>query len=131
MRRSDGAAGVVCLWGVNGLKHWLGIDDSLDVFGLHGVGGILGSLLTAVFCAPSLGGTGLFDYVSNQAVADYSIMSQLLIQGEGVLLTLLWSGVVSYACFKVVDLLIGLRVPEEEEREGLDITSHGESAYRF
>ena len=124
-------AGVVCLWGVNGLKHWLGIDDSLDVFGIHGVGGILGSLLAAVFCAPSLGGTGLFDYVSNQAVADYSILSQLLIQGEGVLLTVVWSGVASYACFKVVDLIIGLRVPEEQEREGLDITSHGETAYRL
>ncbi len=124
-------AGVVCLWGVNGLKHMLGVDDSLDVFGVHGVGGILGALLTAVFCAPSLGGSGIFDYVANKASADYSIIDQLIVQATGVGVTVVWSGVVAYVCFKLVDVLIGLRVAEDEEREGLDITSHGESAYRL
>ena len=122
-------AGVVCLWGVNGLKRLIGADDSLDVFGVHGVGGILGALLTGVFASPSLGGQGIFDYVANKAAAEYSIASQLWIQAEAVGLTILWSGVVSFIAYKLVDILIGLRVPEEEEREGLDITSHGESAY--
>jgi ammonium transporter, Amt family len=122
-------AGVVCLWGVNGLKRLIGADDSLDVFGVHGVGGILGALLTGVFAAPSLGGQGIFDYVTNQANPAYSIASQLWIQAEAVGLTIVWSAVVSFVAFKLVDILIGLRVPEEQEREGLDITSHGESAY--
>ena len=121
-------AGVVCLWGVNGLKRMLGADDSLDVFGVHGVGGILGSLLTGVFCAPSLGGTGVYDYVANK-VGDYDMAAQIVSQLWGVGTAVVWSGVVSVVAFKLVDLLIGLRVPEEEEREGLDITSHGESAY--
>ena len=125
------AAGVICLWGVNGLKRLLGADDSLDVFGVHGVGGILGALLTGVFAAPSLGGTGVFDYVANKAAADYSIMDQLIVQATGVGTTIVWSGVVAFVAFKIVDVVIGLRVPEEEEREGLDITSHGESAYHY
>ena len=123
------AAGVVCLWGVNGLKRLLRVDDSLDVFGVHGVGGILGALLTGVFAAPSLGGQGIYDYVANKMAADYSIGAQLWVQFQGVLTTVIWSAVVSFVAFKLVDLVIGLRVPEEEEREGLDITSHGESAY--
>ena len=113
-------AGFACLWGVNGLKRMLGADDSLDVFGVHGVGGILGALLTGVFTAPSLGGTGK---------ADFSIASQLLIQAEGVLITIVWSAVVAYVAYKIVDMVVGLRVSEEDEREGLDITSHGETAY--
>ncbi len=113
-------AGFACLWGVNGLKHMLGADDSLDVFGVHGVGGILGALLTGVFTAPSLGGTGK---------ADFSIASQLLIQAEGVVITIVWSAVVAYVAYKIVDMVVGLRVSEEDEREGLDITSHGETAY--
>ena len=121
-------AGVVCLWGVNGLKRLLGADDSLDVFGVHGVGGILGAILTGVFAAPSLGGTGVIDYVANK-VGDYDMMAQVISQLWGVGTVSVWSGVVSFIAFKVVDVLIGLRVPEEEEREGLDITSHGESAY--
>ena len=124
-------AGVVCLWGVNGLKRLLGADDSLDVFGVHGVGGILGSLLTGVFAAPSLGGSGIYDYVANKVADGYSISGQLLIQATGVGVTIVWSGVVAYICYKLVDMLIGLRVPEEEEREGLDIASHGESAYHY
>jgi Amt family ammonium transporter len=99
------------------------------VFGIHGVAGILGALLTAVFAAPKLGGTGIYDYVTNAAAADYSIIDQFLIQGQSVLVTLVWSGVVSYIAFKIADLVFGLRVPEDQEREGLDITSHGESAY--
>jgi len=123
-------SGVVCLWGVNGLKRMLGADDALDVFGVHGLGGIVGALLTGVFAAPSLGGTGIFDYVANAANPEYSIGAQVWIQLQGVLITIVWSAIVSVIAFKVVDLLVGLRVPEDEEREGLDITSHGESAYR-
>ena len=124
-------AGVICLWGVNGLKRLLGADDSLDVFGVHGVGGILGALLTGVFAAPSLGGTGIYDYVANKVSPDYSIAGQVWIQLQGVLTTIVWSGVVAFIAYKLVDLVIGLRVPEEEEREGLDISSHGESAYHL
>jgi Amt family ammonium transporter len=124
-------AGVVCLWGVNGLKKMLGADDALDVFGVHGVGGILGAMLTGVFAAPKLGGQGIYDYVANKISADYSIYDQLIIQGTGVLTTIIWSGTVALIAYKIVDLTIGLRVTEEEEREGLDISSHGESAYRI
>jgi Amt family ammonium transporter len=122
-------AGLLCLWGVNGLKRMLGMDDTLDVFGVHGVGGILGALLTGVFAAPSLGGTGIYDYVANKVADDYSIAGQLWIQLQGVLTTVIWSGVVAFIAYKIVDVIVGLRVPEEEEREGLDITSHGETAY--
>jgi ammonium transporter, Amt family len=123
-------AGVVCLWGVNGLKRLIGADDSLDVFGVHGVGGILGALLTGVFAAPSLGGTGIFDYITNKASADaYSITGQVWVQLQAVMTTIVWSAVVSFIAYKLVDMIIGLRVAEDEEREGLDITSHGESAY--
>ncbi|MBK6005513.1 ammonium transporter [Ramlibacter ginsenosidimutans] len=122
-------AGLVCLWGVNGLKRLLGADDALDVFGVHGVGGILGALLTGVFASPSLGGVGIYDYVANKTSPDYSIASQVWIQFQGVLTTVVWSGVVAFIAYKIVDLLIGLRVTEEEEREGLDISSHGETAY--
>nr|WP_314862754.1 ammonium transporter [uncultured Undibacterium sp.] len=124
------ASGIVCLWGVNGLKRMLGADDSLDVFGVHGVGGILGALLTGVFASPALGGQGIFDYVTNKMSADaYSITTQVTTQATAVGVTILWSAVVSVIAYKLVDLVIGLRVPEDEEREGLDITSHGESAY--
>ena len=123
-------AGVVCLWGVNGLKRLMGADDALDVFGVHATGGALGAMLTGVFAAPQLGGQGIYDYVANKISADYSIYDQLIIQGTGVLTTIVWSGVVAFLAYKIVDLTIGLRVTEEEEREGLDIASHGESAYR-
>src|SRR5256885_3414522 len=123
------AAGLVCLWGVNGLKKMLGADDSLDVFGVHAVGGILGALLTGIFNDPSLGGTGVYDYVANKVSADYSIGSQVWIQFQGVLTTYVWSAVVAFICYKIVDVVIGLRVSEEDEREGLDISSHGETAY--
>lgn len=122
-------AGIICLWGVNGLKRMLGADDSLDVFGVHGVGGILGALLTGVFASPSLGGSGIYDYVANAVSPEYSISGQVWIQLQAVLTTVVWSAVVSFIAYKLVDLIVGLRVPEEEEREGLDITSHGETAY--
>jgi Amt family ammonium transporter len=121
-------AGVVCLWGVNGLKKLLGADDSLDVFGVHGVGGILGAILTGVFVDPALGGTGVYDYVAN-AVAPFDMTAQVIAQLWGVGTVVVWSGVVSLVAYKLVDIVIGLRVPEEEEREGLDLTSHGETAY--
>ena len=125
-------AGFACLWGVNGLKKMLGADDSLDVFGIHGIGGILGAILTGVFNSPSLGGPGyVADWVTVTMVtaADYSIVSQVWVQTKAVLITVVWSGVVSFIAYKIVDLTIGLRVNEEDEREGLDITSHGETAY--
>ncbi|BEU94605.1 ammonium transporter [Acidovorax sp. DW039] len=124
--------GFACLWGVHGLKKLLGADDSLDVFGVHGVGGIVGALLTGVFNSPSLGGPGyVADWVTASMVtaADYSIAAQVWTQAKAVLLTIVWSGVVSFIAYKVVDLVVGLRVSEEDEREGLDITSHGETAY--
>ncbi len=121
-------AGVICLWGVNGLKKMLGADDSLDVFGVHGVGGILGAILTGVFADPALGGTGVYDYVAN-AVGTYDMTAQVISQIWGVGTVIVWSGVVSIVGYKLVDIVIGLRVPEEEEREGLDLTSHGETAY--
>lgn len=124
-------AGIICLWGVTGLKRMLRADDSLDVFGVHGVGGILGALLTGVFAAPSLGGQGVWDYTTNAMATGYSIGSQVLVQAHGVVVTIVWSGIVAFIAFKLVDIVIGLRVPEDEEREGLDITSHGESAYRY
>ena len=124
-------AGVVCLWGVNGLKHMLGADDALDVFGVHATGGILGAMMTGVLAAPSLGGQGIYDYVANKTPMDYDMMGQLVVQGTGVLTTIVWSGVVAFIAYKIVDLTIGLRVTEEQEREGLDISSHGESAYRM
>jgi len=124
-------AGVVCLWGVHGLKRLLNVDDSLDVFGVHGVGGILGALLTGVFASPDLGGSGLWDYVTNSAIVDYSIAEQVKIQAIGVLTTIVWSGVVSVIGFFLVDKILGLRVPVEAEREGLDLTSHGERAYNY
>ncbi|MFZ2752022.1 MAG: ammonium transporter [Lysobacteraceae bacterium] len=122
-------AGVVCFWGVTGLKKLLRADDSLDVFGVHGVGGITGALLTGVFAAPSLGGAGIWDYVTETALADYSIASQVWIQLQGVLVTVALSGIVSLIAFTLVKYTIGLRVTEEAEREGLDIASHGEAAY--
>jgi len=124
-------AGAAGFWGVNGLKRVLGADDSLDVFGVHGVCGIVGALLTAVFAAPALGGSGIYDYVANKVSPDYSIWGQLVTQATGVATTVVWSGVVALVAFKLVDLVIGLRVSEEDEREGLDTTSHGEAAYRM
>jgi ammonium transporter, Amt family len=112
--------GFLCLWGVTGLKKMLGADDTLDVFGVHGIGGIAGALLTGVFTAPSLGGTG---------GDDFSIASQVMIQGQGIIITIVWSAIAAFIAFKIADIVFGLRVSEEAEREGLDTTSHGERAY--
>jgi Amt family ammonium transporter len=115
-------AGVVCLWGVTGLKKMLGYDDSLDVFGIHGIGGIVGAIGTGIFVSPALGGVG---------VDDYSMAGQVVTQATGVLITIAWSGVVSLVLFKLIDMTMGLRVTEEQEREGLDTASHGERAYNL
>jgi len=122
-------AGFACLWGVHGLKKMLGADDSLDVFGVHGVGGIVGALLTGVFNTQSLGGPGLVGDWVTAGVISNGIGAQVWIQLKAVVLTIVWSGVVSFIAYKVADLTVGLRVSEEEERECLDITSHGETAY--
>ncbi len=113
-------AGPVCFWAVSGLKRSLGYDDSLDVFGIHAVGGIVGAIGTGIFVSPALGGIG---------VDDYSMAGQVMTQATGVLLTVVWSGVVSFVLFKLVDMVLGLRVSEESEREGLDTATHGERAY--
>jgi Amt family ammonium transporter len=124
-----GLAGFVCLWGVTGLKKLLGADDTLDVFGVHGVGGILGALLTGVFNSQSLGGPGMVtDWVTG-TVGSAGIFDQLIVQAKAVGVTVVWSAVVAVVAYKIADLTIGLRVPEDEEREGLDISSHGETAY--
>lgn len=116
-------AGLVCLWGVGGLKRMLNVDDAFDVFGVHGVGGIVGALLTGVFASQSLGGTG------GLTPDTFAVGAQVWIQVKSVLFTIVWSGVVSFFAYKIADLVVGLRVSEEAEREGLDITSHGETAY--
>jgi Amt family ammonium transporter len=124
-------SGIVCLWGVTSLKRMLGADDSLDVFGVHGLGGIVGAVLTGVFASPSLGGAGVCDYIKDvcgQPLAN-GILGQVWTQIEGVLIAVVLSAVVAFIALKIVDLIVGLRVTEEEEREGLDVSSHGEKAY--
>jgi Amt family ammonium transporter len=123
------AAGVVCLWGCTGLKKMIGADDALDVFGVHAVGGILGALLTGVFNAPSLGGPGLVADWVTVSMGYPGIGAQLWIQTKAVLLVTAWTAIVAFVSFYIVKLVVGLRVSEENEREGLDITSHGERAY--
>lgn len=115
-------SGIVCVWGVNGLKRMLKADDSLDVFGIHGVAGIMGAILTGAFNAQILGGPGL--------ASAAEIFPQLWIQVEGVLITIVWTGVVAWIAYFIADKLFGLRVSNEEEREGLDISTHGETAYQ-
>ncbi|MSR14934.1 MAG: ammonium transporter [Gammaproteobacteria bacterium] len=121
-------AGAVCLWAVTWLKHLLRYDDSLDVFGVHCVGGILGAMGTGVFASPDLGGTSWYDYVAN-APAAFDMGAQVTAQAWAVGTTVLWSGVVSLIAYKLVDWTVGLRVTEEQEREGLDTAEHGERAY--
>jgi Amt family ammonium transporter len=116
--------GAVCVWGVNGLKRMLGADDALDVFGIHGVGGIVGALLTGIFNAKPLGGPGL----DSLGEIPYQVWLQL----EGVLITLAWSAVAALIAYFVADKLCGgIRVSAEQEREGLDINTHGETAYHY
>ena len=122
-------AGVVCFWGVTGLKKMIGVDDALDVFGVHAVGGILGALLTGIFNNQALGGPGLVTDWVTATVGSVPMMDQLLIQAKGVAITAGWTAVAAFISFKVADLLVGLRVSEDEEREGLDTSTHGERAY--
>ena len=122
-------AGVVCFWGVTGLKKLIGADDALDVFGVHGLGGILGALLTGVFNNQALGGPGLVTDWVTASVGSTPVMAQLLIQAKAVAITIGWTAVAAFISFKIADLLVGLRVPEDEEREGLDTSTHGERAY--
>jgi len=119
---------VVCLWAVSGLKHALGYDDALDAFGVHAIGGIIGAIGTGILVSPALGGTGVFDY-SAMKVGDFVMSTQVTSQLWGAATAVIWSGVVSFVLFKLIDMTMGLRVPEESEREGLDIASHGEKAY--
>jgi ammonium transporter, Amt family len=120
----------LCFMFVTKVKSAMGYDDSLDVFGVHCVGGIFGALTTGILVNPALGGTGVYDYVAN-AVAPYDMMAQMTSQAWGVGTTLVWSGVVAFISYKIVDVLIGLRVSEETEREGLDTAEHGEHAYHY
>lgn len=124
------ASGVACFYSVTSLKHRLGYDDSLDVFGVHGVGGILGAIGTGIFASPALGGMGVYDYVTN-ATGDYDMIAQVGVQALGVIITIVWSGLVAFGSYKIVDAVVGLRVSEESEREGLDIQEHGETAYNL
>jgi Amt family ammonium transporter len=120
--------GVVCLFFVTTVKNALGYDDALDVFGVHCIGGIVGAIGTGILVNPALGGAGIMDYAAGK-IADYEFSTQVLAQCKAVAMTLVWSGIGSLILYKVVDILVGLRVPVEQEREGLDITDHGERAY--
>jgi Amt family ammonium transporter len=120
----------LCFTFVTKVKSAFGYDDSLDVFGVHCVGGIFGALATGIVVNPALGGTGVYDYVAN-AVGTYDMAAQMTSQAWGVGVTLVWSAVVAFIAYKVVDLIIGLRVSEEVEREGLDTAEHGERAYHM
>jgi len=123
--------GPICLWGVTGLKKMIGKDDALDVFGVHAVGGISGALLTGIFNAPSLGGPGITNWVTMKPTEYPGILEQFIIQAKAVGLVFVWTAVVAFIAFKVADLIVGLRVTEDEEREGLDTTYHGETAYHY
>ena len=120
----------VCFLFVSKVKSMFGYDDSLDVFGVHGVGGIIGAIGTGVVVSPALGGTGVYDYVANK-VGSYDMLTQVTSQAWGVGLTVVWSAVVAFVAYKIVDLVVGLRVSEEVEREGLDTAEHGERAYHI
>jgi Amt family ammonium transporter len=127
-------AGVICFIFCTSVKNSIGYDDSLDVFGVHCVGGIVGAIGTAIVANPAFGGTGIADYLSKPGelvIAEYNMAAQIITQAKAVGLTLVWSGVISLILFKLVDLIVGLRPAEEKEREGLDVTEHGERAYSY
>jgi Amt family ammonium transporter len=121
-------AGAVCLFFCSTVKSAFGYDDSLDVFGIHGVGGIIGAIGTGILVNPALGGAGIMDYTTGK-IADYDFMTQIIAQFKGVLLTVAWSGIGSLVLYWIVDMIVGLRVSPERENEGLDLTDHGERAY--
>jgi len=123
-------AGVVCFLACSAIKNALGYDDALDVFGVHGIGGIVGALGTGIVAAPMLGGTGIFDYAANR-IADYDIATQLVAQFKAVCLTIVWSGVGTLVLLTLVRVVIGLRPATDQEREGLDLVDHGERAYNY
>jgi Amt family ammonium transporter len=125
-------AGVVCFIACTTIKNALGYDDSLDVFGVHGVGGIIGAVGTGIVAAPALGGAGILDYAvkpGEAVLADYNMMAQIMTQSKAVVFTLIFATIGSFILFKLVDAIVGLRPEEQAEREGLDITQHGERAY--
>ena len=127
-------AGGVCFVFVSTVKNTFNYDDSLDVFGIHCIGGIIGALATGILVNPALGGVGLPDYATKPGeltVAAYEFGPALLAQAKAVLLTLAWSGIGSAILYKVVDVVVGLRVTVDEEREGLDLADHGERAYSY
>jgi Amt family ammonium transporter len=123
----------ICLFFVSTVKNALGYDDALDVFGVHCIGGIVGALGTGILVNPALGGVGITDYtnITGNNAGTYDLVTQMIAQGKAVLATLIWSGVGSAILYKVVDLIVGLRPSVEEEREGLDISDHGERAYNM
>jgi Amt family ammonium transporter len=123
-------AGIVCLFFCSVIKNMFGYDDSLDVFGVHCVGGIIGALGTGILVNPALGGTGIMDYTTGK-IADYDFAAQMLSQSKAVLTTLVWSGVGSAILYFIVNIIVGLRVSVDKEREGLDLTDHGERAYNM
>jgi ammonium transporter, Amt family len=123
-------ASCVCYFFVSVVKNKFGYDDSLDVFGIHCVGGIIGALGTGILVNPALGGAGIVDYSTADFAAVYAgTATQLWSQFKGVLVTVLWSGIGSAILYKIVDMIVGLRPTADAEREGLDLTSHGEAAY--
>ncbi len=122
----------ICYFFVSTVKNKFGYDDTADVFGIHGIGGIIGALLTGVFVNPALGGAGIVDYSTADFAASYAgTAAQVMSQLKGVLVTIVWCGVISVILYKIVDVIVGLRVPVEAEREGLDLASHGEAAYHY
>jgi Amt family ammonium transporter len=125
-------AGAICFFACTGVKRLFRYDDSLDVFGVHGVGGIVGAIATGILVSPDLGGSGLADYVSKPGelvAGSYDMVSQVIIQAKAVGFTILFSGILSAIIFKLVDILIGLRPSSDYERQGLDLVDHGERAY--
>lgn len=123
-------SGVVCLFFCSAIKHAFGYDDALDVFGVHAVGGIVGALGTGILVNPALGGTGIFDYVTGK-VGEYDFATQMIAQTKGVLLTVVWTGVGTAIILFVISIIVGLRITVDKEREGLDLTEHGERAYNM
>ena len=125
-------AGFVCLWSVVFLKNKLGYDDALDVFGIHGIGGIVGAILTGIFVNPALGGMGVVDYLAadnSVGAVPYSFSAQMYAQITAVIIAVVWTTVVSFVALMICKATVGLRVKEQEEREGLDLADHGERAY--
>ncbi len=134
-------AGAICFFFCTAVKHALGYDDTLDVFGVHAIGGLVGAIGTGIVAAPFYGGTGVIDYTkcvikdgvltNDCPIGDYDMMSQVLIQAKNAAITVGWSGVGSLVVFLIISIIVGLRVSEEKEREGLDISEHGERAYNM